>query len=408
MNNEGAPSVDERMEQLRAQFALQKFDPQGEDPYIAACNESMQQIFVREEHFYKICLRAFEQRTDLSALHANRLAVRAFQRAALHRKGLPHYPTDKFLESDGWMEHQTAVLDNLVTRRRFQDDMLRNSVQTNYDERGKSLKLLGLLLPRRFDRPLRILELGSGPNHNLKKLALNSIGAGYPYNAVSVKRPKNGNLLGSTETDDDQEATVKLNTLLSATGGLALRQLVGLDKDSFRHPSAIDWIRSQFYPSEYKDPAFLEKFDLLQASRPSHVKFRQLDILELEKSPELIASLKRGGPYDMVFYGTFLYQLTAEGREAAERVGDQLVCQDDGIKVYQDFIDVDPLDPSKLILEPHWGPYTYRTIVEDMRNVGIKQTLFVWRRGRCDELQIGPAELCVEDRPVKAEELLAA
>ncbi len=406
MNTEGLVTVEQRIAALESEIAFQIEDPQGGDLRIAACNEALREIFVPDSRLYKICMGAFENRPDLNHVHANRLIVRSFQRPALRYAHSIDFPR-RYFEAKPWADLQELVLGNANLRRRFTRDMHENDVQTNHDERGKSLKLLPLLMPERFSHPLRILELGSGPNHILKKLALNAYGTGFDFQPIKVKRPKTGEPFGTVDTVDDPEMSEKLSTLL-AVGRLAVKKFIGIDKDSIKKPSSIEWIRSQFYTSEYLDPEFLEKFDLVQLSRPANVHFQQVNIFDLERQPDLLERLRRHGPFDFVLYGTFLYQLTQEGRDIAERVGNKLIDPDNGIKVYQDAIDIDPEDANRLTLFQHWSPYTWRTIIEDMRNPGKKQVLFAWRNGRCSEVQIGPAELCLDNVLVSAEQLLAA
>lgn len=406
MSTEVIPPVGQRIEGLYEEITFQIVEPQGGDRRIAACNQALQEIFVPDSQLYKICMGAFARRPDLNPVHANRLLVRSFQRPALRRAHDIGFP-ERHIDVEPWRELQTSVLNDPEMKRRFRRDMYENDVQTNFDERGKALKLLPLLMPERFSHPLRVLELGSGPNHILKKLALNAYGAGFNYEPIRVKRPKPGQNLGSVETDDDEFTSMKLNTML-ATGRIAVRKFLGIDKDSIKKPSDIEWIRSQFYTSEYKDPGFLEKFDLIQMSRPANVRFRQVNIFDLARSGDLMKQVMQYGPYDFVLFGTFMYQLTQEGLEVAEWVGDKVVDQENGIKVYQDAIDVSPERPDALQLVEHWSPYTWRTIIEDMRNPGKKQSLFVWKNGRCSEVQIGDADLCIDNTLVKAGEVLAA
>jgi hypothetical protein len=396
--------VEQSMSDLRAEIACQVDSPQGEDIRIAACNLALQQT-IDTEGLDLILAGTFARRPDLSPVHANRLTVRAFQRPALrmaHEIGFPKRHADE----RPWVDHQTRVLRDPLLRRQFKHDLHHNSVQTNVADRGKTLKLLAALMPDRFNRPLRIAELGCGTNHIGKKAVLNSHGVGFPYGPVNVKRPAAGEELGSVRAEDDPDTTRRLNLLL-VTAQLAIRRYMGLDKVITRHPASVEWARSQYYPSEYMDEFMLEEFDTLQASRPGNVHFMKADILELLDSPDLWRAFMRHGPYDIVFYPNFIYQLSDEGREVADEIGNLATHPEKGIKVYQDFINVDPAT-GKLVLEEHWDPYTHRTIIEDNKNPGKKETLFVWRRGRIDEVQIGPGVVCVGNELVPAQDLVAA
>lgn len=400
----GESTVEQRMSKLEDEFEVQRKSPQGEDTRIGACNEAFQELYIPRTPLYDIFEAAFEKRPDLSSVHANRLAVRALQRHGLRRSLEINYP-ESFLTKESWRELGMDILGDQNSRRVFKHDMLNNSVTTNWADRGKSVKLLALMMEERFDHPLRILELGCGQNHIQKKLMLNSMDPGFQFGSARVMRPMSGHELGSTQIEEDKDTGIKLNKMLSS-GRIAIASSMGIDKETIKRRDGIEWVRSQFYPTEYLNPICLEEFDLLESTSPPNVHFSRADIMELaDFSSNAFKRIMRHGPYDIVFIPTVLYQLSPEGINAADLVATRAANPENGLKVYQDFINVDPTNPNELVLT-HWGPYNYCTIIEDMQTPGKKEIVFIWKGGRCDEVQIGPGELMVDGELAKAQELI--
>lgn len=412
------------LKELIIECGVQVIEPQGGDTYIRACNVALLDALSIPGHhkpdqkgtttqdseatsagetLRDILGNAFIHRgAGLSPTHANRLIVRALQRQALAHP-LDYYYPGQFNEPSQWQKLLADVLANERTREEFSGDLLTRNIQTNIAGRGASLKLLALLAQERWDdHGLRILEIGCGQNQVLKKLALNSrhgrtLGFGYQEIGADPVRnvaSENVGLLGPRD----------INMLLKVSA-VAVRSALGIDKVPLaKSGDELDWVRSQFYPSEYLDSERIEEAELLDQVEVANVGFALYDVTEADSSN--FEKVLAQGPFDIVLFGTMLYQLDSAGRAAAEQFARQVVNPDRGIIVYQDFIDVDPDNPTKLRLR-EWTPYQYRTIIEDMRDPERrKQVLFEWDGGRCTAIRMGRAVLYEASGVVSALELL--
>lgn len=401
--------------ELMKESAVQVVDPQGMDSYIKACNSALFNILLEQwSPLHEVLISAYETRAksgaDLSPVHANRLIVRSLQREILSRPTEYTYP-EQFENPEAWSSFVTRVLSDEEMRGRFSYDLANRDVQTNIANRGASLKLLALLTNERWGKGgLRILEIGCGQNQVLKKLVLNSVQGGmlgFRYQDIEVKE-KPGAYLQESKLVDDAEMSKLINTLLRA-GHVAVQSALGIDKvppATDNDALALAWVRSQFYPSESLNRQRIEEAILLDEAQPANVGFVEHDITKTD--PSKLEEILAQGPFDIVVFGTMLYQLDDEGRSVAEQLANKTVSPEHGIIVYQDFIDVDPHDPTKLTL-CKWTPFQYRTIIEDMRDPKRrKQVLFVWEGGRCRKMLVGEAELSKEQGTIQAHDLLVS
>jgi hypothetical protein len=401
-----AASVEEQLHLLEKEFAKQVNDPQGSDPGIAALYEALGAVFESED-FRGDFRQAFERRPDLTVIHASNLG-----RIAITKQALRLLPEEKFFTRANspktWSELLEVIARAPAARQEFRNDLNTRDVQTNEPERGKSLKLLSTFFKNRFDHQPRIIDFGCSQNHVLKKLVFNDLTVrempvGFRYRDVAVRVPAEGQAVGSEETYADPLLTASFMKLLNASR-FVIGKSLGVDKSMRKRHHDIEWVRSSHHPSQLADPACLEEFDLLDAVRTPKVTFRQVDIAD----PSVTAvTLPGGRPADIAFVSAMLYQLPPEQCAVAHEVIRNSVDPENGVIVYQEFARVDPEDPSRLEFFEHWSDYTYRTIIEDMRNPGELQEIFIWRTGRCREVQLGAGRLYVGEALRDAKELVS-
>lgn len=392
-------SIDCKLAELRSEFDAQVERPQGGDRLIGLFYAGLREVF-EPEGIDSIYAKAFDARPKLGAVHASGLARAAIQKQALRRQGQDtNFPVG-FESSENYSDLIRRVMRNPASRKEFQRDILTRNVQTNVADRGKGPKLLAMFYAERFgDRPLRILDVGCGQNHLLKKLVLTELPSVY-YSPVTVEKPTNA---GSHISAEDPWLSRSFNTKLGA-GGLALGKCVGIDKKSNKRKKDIEWIRSSFYLSELLNPAILEEFDLIETSRPAHTSFRKVDILDMAESENPGDKLESFAP-DIAICSATLYQLSPEQRKLA-RSAIRACLPPDGIAMYLDFASVNSKDPSKLEFFKHWDPYTFRLLVEDMREPDNLQEIIKWQNGRCSQAKLGEGRLIIGNKPQTLESLL--
>lgn len=396
--------VDERLRELRLEFDAQIDRPQGGDPRIGAFFASFREVF-DTEGLEEVFTPIFERRPELNAIHAAGLCRQAIQKQALRRARELRYP-ELYLSPEPCVDLAIGILRDPAARREFIYDITNRNVQTNEPERGKSLKPLSLFTKERFGRPPRIVDFGCSQNHVLKKLVMNGLGIGFRYRPVSVRQPVDGLAPGSPETADNPPKSQEFNTMLEA-GRLVLGRSLGIDKESNRRRGDIEWVRSSWYASELLDETRLEEFDLIETTRVPNVGFRKTNILDMAGSTDARMDSLGVRPFDIAFSSAMFYQLTPQQRRAARQVMINSVDPENGLVVYQDFARVSPETPTDLEFFDHWDEYTFRTIVEDMRNPGVLQEIFLWRTGRCTEVQLGLGHLSVGQTFRPAEDLFA-
>ncbi len=119
------------------------------------------------------------------------------------------------------------IIRNPAGRREFQKDIFTRNVQTNVADRGKGPKLLAMYYAERFGgRPLRILDVGCGQNHLLKKLVITQLPF-VSYSPVTVNKPCDD---GINNQEVDSGLTRSFNKRLE-TDGLVLGKCIGIDKE---------------------------------------------------------------------------------------------------------------------------------------------------------------------------------
>lgn len=407
MRNSGAmspgveqQSIGDKLTDLQQEFAAQVERPQGGDPLIGEFYAGLRQVF-ESSGLNDIYAEAFARRPDLNAMHASGLARAAIQKQALRQARELDFPMAFGTKGD-YAHLISTLLGDPAGRREFTTDIQTRNVQTNIADRGKGPKLLAMYYAERFDQPVKILDIGCGRNQMLKKIALTELPSVFYGRANIVQAPESTRRAGSISIDE--QLTDNFNTTLAA-GSLALGQCIGIDKVFSRRKSDVEWARSSFYPRELRDPATLEEFDLLETSRPSHIQFRKLNVLDdIAKAKDPREALGGFVP-DIVLCSAMLYQLSP-GQRRLVREAIHACLQPDGVAMYLEFAQVDPGDQSKLQFFRHWDPYTFRLIVEDMREPDVLQEALRWRDGRCSQAQLGLGRLIVKNSYETMEELL--
>lgn len=245
-------------------------------------------------------------------------------------------------------------------------------VASNVSDRGKLLKAAALLHGK---EEVSVIDIGCSLNHSLKRLALYEEG-GLTYEPVDVVAPD-----GAV----DPGQTAEFNHL-TQDAPLKLAPSVGVDIfDASRDTLFLNWARSNsFYPAELLDTDRRERFERLAAARPPEVGYKFLDIA----SPQ---TEKFDRDFDVAYFSTMMYQLTAEEIATALENAHGLV-KPDGLIMVQDFVDCQPGGEMSFYPKEDWQDWHYSLWVKDMAapEAGFRK-YFTAETGRVKKIRLEPA-----------------
>lgn len=399
------PSSEAQLRGLKREFKVQS--RRGNDLRKRLLFGELHSLFETEgidEVFWPV----LQARSTLGTRDAAQLGMRALQKQGLYRLPGLQYPAQEISKTP-WNHLITTVMRDPALRAEFSYDITNRDVSSNLGERYKSLKLLIPLLSQRFERDVRILDIGCSQNQGLKQLHASRV---IPYEPIRAGRPRRWRTPGSYggESIVDNRLGRRLNTMLAA-GDLAIGRCLGIDKEPKDRSDVIEWTKAcSFYPSELLMASKVEKYDIIEAStpNPADVDFCQLNILGIDRREAVDRMLAQHGTFDIVMFSTMKYQLSDQQREIADAIATRCVDPNRGLVITQDFAEINVNDPTRLSFFDDWDPYTYQTVARDMMNPETLQQLFVWDSGRCEKLQLGAGRLCVGQNLLPVSGILAA
>lgn len=366
----------ELLKELESQAEYHLGRPDG-DKFIAAFNLALIQAYQSDNEVHGLMEWYLDIRTDIALpSHAANLPLRAFQKQLLTLT--PDYPKN-FDSVESWLEAFAVILNDPSSAYEIHRDLANRLVQSNKSERYVSIKpLIRMFADRMSDEP-RILDIGCSRNHGLKKIATNlafdpvKSGLGEPGAHIA---PYESSLL--SVFDQMLQADVAIGP---STGS----DVVPLQDNA-------EWAKAcSFYPSELANAREdVVEYDVLDVMNVPEVEFIEANFIrrDIAHLPGYKAS------FDMVMLSTVMYQLGET--ERFDMLSNALWhVKPGGIVVVQDFAEIDPSNPRRLVYRDHWfdGNYPYRTFVLEVNGDGRLEfkEYFRWKTSRCRDVKIMPA-----------------
>lgn len=353
-------------------------DPPSHDGYIRAHAQAMQADFINHgpmSDFMSDWLRA---NANISSSYAASKLLRAIQRQLYgHYEGYP----SEFLTPQEWEKGTAWIVTDADRYGQFFSDVWTRPLQSNKSERYKALKAFGVLA-RSFGRLgiFSVMDVGASQNAGLNHLA-----SGVGFESPTVIRP-------GTRARTSLGHTAAFSAIMSRE--LPLDRAVGIDLTWPEDSREWAWSCSH-YPGELLDQERVDLFNaLIEADYPT-VGFFKGDFVNFDDVAFRTRFAGRD-TFKIVNFCTMLYQATEEERTA---MLDRAAEYAEEFIAVQDFVRIDPNDPTHLIFRDNWQdePYPYRMVVRDLRSKNPRQwrEIFLWRDGRCRELTIGMGRLAI-------------
>lgn len=280
-------------------------------------------------------------------------------------------------ESEIWGENlKQVIIDNRekMSTDNFRLDLMCRNVQSNKEERYKSIKIIAELFEARFKGELSILDLGASLNHGLKKIALDQELPFSPATIIPMQRSQN-------------DYSKEMEQLKSAqTKKIKLGQSLGVDVTNIYDTEINEWVLScSFRPGEWLNPQNIQAFKTLDDSSPEQVGYLRADA----RDTEVIREASKGQKYDITFLCTMLYMVT-DPLEREEMIQSALeMTKENGLVVIQDAVSVDPSDRRKLVFSKGFFPWGYKTLILDKTHLDRGfETVLTWDEGRCNKAKV--------------------
>jgi SAM-dependent methyltransferase len=374
---------DERLEAFRAEMEMQSKIPPKGDERIRAYSLANLEALVSMPAYRRIIQQAIEAKPDYPPSALANFTLRALQKPLIDRErsGYPRI----FTTTAPWLEAIELVSDSTSKMHEsYLYDVTERDLSSNIANRYGSVKLVAQLMRSRFNERPSILDIGCSQNHGLKKLSMNSK---YPFPDIvagELKLDAAGHVLGLVE---EPEATALANQELHQP--LRLHRTVGIDTVSIYDEDTRKFAFSCAHrPSELLDEAKVREYRMLDEEEKQHVKFVQGDFAAMD----LDAIRKQAGVkrFDIVNFSTVLYQSTEPIRTIMLERAKQLL-KPNGVILVQDFVEVEPQDPTRLNYYDNWfsQEYLYRTVMLDpamSQDAFIE--LFRWDTSRCNQIVV--------------------
>lgn len=322
----------------------------------------------------------FRADANVGSSYAASKLLRAIQRQLYnHYEGYPA----TFLSPQEWEKGTAWIVTDSDRFGQFWSDVWTRPLQSNKSERYKALKAFGVMA-RSFGRLglFSVMDVGASQNADLNHLA-----SGVGFQSPTVVRP------GSVRVRPSLGHTAAFSTLMSRE--MPLDRSVGIDLTWPEDSREWAWSCSH-YPSELLDQERVDFFNALIEAEYPEVAFFKGDFANFNDEAFRVQFAGRD-TFKIVHFCTMLYQASeAERQVMLDRAAEYA---EDFVAV-QDFVGIDPDDPTHLIFRDNWQdePHPYRMVIRDMRSKNPRrwQEVFLWRDGRCRELQVGLGRIALE------------
>lgn len=288
-----------------------------------------------------------------------------------------------FETAGSWLGLAKNIPGDPATQQRMEETTEWN-VQTNFFDRGLTVKLASLLLGYAH-QDIRMIAAGCSRTLMEQKLAF-SKRRSHPYPYTDIMIPDNEGRPAAPDLIASRYVYSALNN-----NNLSVQSILATDiQDPMLGRTTKEaimrkkWVRHCLYPSETE---LGWELDMVEDMRRPEVTFIQADITDLTQNDahgRLEAARPDGKKADIAYLWTVGYQLREDGTWAAFKELEQHM-QPEGKILLFDYVDVD--EGGALHYAEDWGPYTCKGYVLDLaeREKGL-QLLFTIDSGRVRKL----------------------
>lgn len=400
-----------RLETLNEEMYQQSISPFGGDQYIGAFFKDALDLKNSSKDFDDIINNYMAERTEIT--HGPYAALLLFRTIHHHaRMNDDAYPNESYLTEGTWKNKINELLENPENRNEIILDLETKTLQSNKESRawGLLIPLYSLISNGRFERPPRILEVGTGRMHLLKMIIMGGWIPGLEYENVSVLDEQNR---------IDLNSTIAVNKLSEKQ--LSIGESLGIDIVPIAETEHMERVYSDsFSPKEliglkfpvrnlkerFPDEVFAarrreDNYRLLDYATPPQLSFMELDFLNSAQ-----AELLKPWDFDVIFFSSIMYQHSEEQRDQDINRAKEIVGSN-GLIVIQDDVEVADDNPAKSHFYESWSKdWQYNTLAVDMRNPSEIQTLIEWETNLCKTMRFGLGRLAVGDTLKTLPELL--
>ena len=410
--NEAKNEPYNRMSLLRHEMERQSESPFGGDKLIGTFFSAATNLLDADSEFKSIVDDYMAARTDIT--HGPYAALLLFRTIHHHaRMQDADYPDISYAYSGRWKEKIAELLDVPEVKSDIINDLATKRLQSNKESRawGPLLPLQALLASGRFERPARILEVGTGRMHLLKMLMMSGWIPGLEYEKVTVL-PQGGDAVNS-------QVTHAVNQL--AHRPMEVGKSLGIDivpmsesehaervfSDSFSPSELLELKLSKVnFNDELTPAAFAARrreanYYLLDYATPPQLAFAEMNFLD----PDSVDYLK-SWQFDVILFSSIMYQHSSAERERDIEAAKQIASKN-GIILIQDDVKVSDSDAGKTHFYESWSnDWQYNTLAIDMYNPDELQTLIEWKTNLCRTMRFGVGKLAVGSSVKTLPELL--
>lgn len=333
--------------------------------------------------------------------HLFNLVLRGIQRQALRDR-----PDDYPRRASPRRKDSVTIWDELIhdiigAGESGEWEELRDDVMTRQPVSNEERRLVGpSLLERLLGPPAIAIEGGCSQNLIGKAMSIS-----WPIGGIAVSAG-----LGDKRPPRKSAHLSAVVTELVDARSSVLR--IGVDINNIDDPRTLEWFAASPYPGELLNRRKMQARRYLQelVLPDAQLQFYQLDLTDAAQTEGFLQQLReverQQGMPDNDARNVYLITSAYEAPEMIEAA--KLLAGPKGVVAIQDFVEIDPSDPTKVRFLPHWPEWGYRLIALQMEHAERGwQHVMTGRTSRLRAIALGDGKLVVDGEPRTMTDLVA-
>jgi hypothetical protein len=369
------------IENLRTGLEAYVEQPPGRDGIIRVMGRAGLRALDDNAHMREVVERSLGPRGTIVPAYAAGLLRVALQKNILYTPvetpdGVKHVqngsldPFAGFEDERRWYDFMNDCLTpGSLTEADIARHLREETVGTTVTDRYVIPKLIGQLLSDRLGAHPRVLDIGCGPMHGLKRWGLLGRLHREGGNFLKILAPQHIQIVRPGPLPNQYLFDRAAHTYLWDVNQrpLEFSQAWGGDLNAPNDPAVMRSSRSGYYPREYKEGRRVTEFDLLSQVNIDEVGFYQGDFTDLDYADFRQRTGMEAAEITMGL--TVAYEMTSGDQEKYFETMRRLTAPN-GIMIVQEFAQRPPGDPTRILTDAtSFGErFQYRTFVLDPRD----------------------------------------